>query len=452
MATTTVDMTALSAQHTSEAANRRSKARHWAEWRLKAYGILAISLAAIALLILISTVVTKATTVVYEYYVQLDTRISASDAEIERLRDPNPRARVGMDKVARNALQAKVERELTRSERRDLGRLLSTDAGLELGDAVKADMGLLGQRYLYPALLDDEVQMYFKGALGRLKDAGTQGRLVLKELGDEIQLEFAPGAMEVARESLAVNRAASAKAALAEVARQENAIQATRKTLAAAATDEDRASAQATLDSFTQRRDQAADKARAFEQEAQDANTIFTLTDEDPSVLIRMGGGWLKLQELGPTTAKAEVMEPLDITGSADEGEWHAEFMERPEISRNLNDRQVVWIETLNRSGFISQKFNWRLLQQSDSSNAELGGYLGRYGRFVLDDDRDLWSGLPDWRHGLDLSRGVCAKEPDHGLYRGQHQQPGCGSFDRLRSVRDHGADLGGPVVRGAAF
>ncbi|MEL6476031.1 MAG: phosphate ABC transporter permease PstA [Pseudomonadota bacterium] len=373
---TTVDMTALSAQHTSDAANRRSKARHWAEWRLKAYGIAAIALAALALGILISTVIGKATTVFYEYYISLDTRISVTEAERDRLRDPNPRARVGMDKVARNAMVAKVERDLNRTERRDLGRLLSTDAGLELGDVVKADMGLIGQRLLYPALLDDEVQMYLKGGLGKLIDAGTQGRLVLKELGDEIQLGFEPGAMEVAREGLAKQRANAARAARAEAARQENAIAATRTDLTGAS-EESRASIQAALDSFMARRDKAVEDAQRLQGLADDANAVFTLTNEDPSVLIRMSGGWLKLTELGPTSARAIVMEPLDILGSADAGDWNAEYLARPEISRNLNDRQVVWIETFKRSGFIFAEVNTRLLSVSDSSNAELAGIWG---------------------------------------------------------------------------
>ena len=377
MATTTVDMSALAAQHTSEAAAKRSKARHWAEWRLKAYGIAAIAVAAVALGILISTVIGKATSVVYEYYISLDTRIAVSDAERERLLDPNPRARVGMDTVTRASLAEKVERDLNRSERRDLGRLLSTDAGLELGDIVKADMGLIGQRYLYQALLDDEVQMYLKGGLGDLVDAGTEGRLVLRELGDEIQLGFSSSAMEVAREGLAAQRADEARAALAEAARQENAIRATRSDMAAASTDEDRASAQASLDNFIARRDAAKEKADALTELSQDQNATFTLTENDPSVLIRMGGGWLKLTELGPDSAKAVVMEPLDILGSADEGEWSAEYFARPEISRNLNDRQIVWLETFERSGRIVQKFNARLLTQSDSSNAELAGIWG---------------------------------------------------------------------------
>ncbi|MEM0923110.1 MAG: phosphate ABC transporter permease PstA [Pseudomonadota bacterium] len=385
MATTTVDMTALSAQHTSEAANKRSRARHWAQWRLKAYGIAAIMLAALALGILISTVIVRATTVFYEYYISLDTMIEVAEGDRARLADPNPRVRVGLDKVTRTALLAKVERDLSRNERRDLGRLLSTDAGLELGDAVKADMGLIGQRYLYPALLDDEVQMYLKGAIGRLQDAGTAGPLELTEEGDEIRLSFEPGAMATAREVLAEQRGIKARAARAEVARQENAIAATRASLAAAAqaqAEEDEegaetASLQSALDAFIARRDRARELAEALQAKSADPAAVFDLTGDDPSVLIRTSGGWLKLSELGPEDAKAAVMEPLSTFGEAEPGAWEAFYLARPEVSRNLNDRQIVWVETFKRMGFVFSSLNTRLLSSSDSSNAELAGIWG---------------------------------------------------------------------------
>ncbi|MEM9737400.1 MAG: phosphate ABC transporter permease PstA, partial [Pseudomonadota bacterium] len=54
-----------------------------------------------------------------------------------------------------------------------------------------------------------------------------------------------------------------------------------------------------------------------------------------------------------------------------------AEFIERPEATRNLSDQQIVWVETFRRSGRLVQEFNARLLTQSDSSNAELAGIWG---------------------------------------------------------------------------
>ena len=49
--------------------------------------------------------------------------------------------------------------------------LRSGDAGLELGDMVKADRSLEGQTITFEALLDDDTQLYLKGAYGDLEAA-----------------------------------------------------------------------------------------------------------------------------------------------------------------------------------------------------------------------------------------------------------------------------------------
>ena len=56
MADRPIDMTALSAKHTAPETARRVKRRHWAEIRLRAYGILAIATAVLALVILVYTI------------------------------------------------------------------------------------------------------------------------------------------------------------------------------------------------------------------------------------------------------------------------------------------------------------------------------------------------------------------------------------------------------------
>ncbi|MEM8790068.1 MAG: phosphate ABC transporter permease PstA [Pseudomonadota bacterium] len=375
--TTTVDMSALSTQHTSEAANRRARARHWAEWRLKAYGILAILLAASALGILISTVVTKAASVMYEYYLDIDLVVEADEQELERLRDPNPQRRVSLDKPMRDGLKEMAGRSLTRTERRQLYALLSTDAGLELGDAVKRDTSLAGQSHTYPALLDDEIQIYIKGGLGKLRDAGSDGTLRIQEAGDGVELGFDEGAMEEARRALRQELANRASLARAEVRRQENAIRVTQASLAAATDDETRADLQSALDRFTARRDQGLDRAANLEALSSDPNATLPLDETQPSLLISANGGWMKVTELSPASAKATMIEAIENASPAAEGEWTAELMERPENARNVSDQQIIWIETFMRSGLVEKVLNQRILVQSDSSNAELAGIWG---------------------------------------------------------------------------
>ncbi|MEM7506613.1 MAG: phosphate ABC transporter permease PstA [Pseudomonadota bacterium] len=373
-----IDMTSLSAVHGSEAADRRAKARKRSEWRLKAYGILAIALAALALGILISTVITKAATVVFEYYVSLETQIELDDQERAILTDPNPHLRLSLNGVVNDAMKATVDRKLPRRERRELLRLLSSDAGLELGDQVKATPDLIGHDYLYPALLDDEVQMYLKGGLGRLQDAGSAGSLRVAEGadGEAIDLTFEAGSMIEAHEVLREQRAAQARQARAEADRQSNAIRVTERDIAGADASQ-KAVLQNALEGFTAQRDAALARAETLDAIAQNPDSRITLTPDDPSVLVRLSGGWLKVTELGKTGAAATVLEPPETLGSFTEGDWSAEFLERPEAARNLSDRQIAWVETFNRSGRIVKEFNTRLLASSDSSNAELAGIWG---------------------------------------------------------------------------
>ncbi|MEM6932896.1 MAG: DUF3333 domain-containing protein, partial [Pseudomonadota bacterium] len=375
--TTTVDMAALSAQHTSEAAGRRSRARHRAEWRLKAYGILAISLAGLALGILLSTVITKAASVLFEYYVDIDLQVDVDDAERERLRDPNPRIRVSLDGPVREGLKSAIGRDLSRTERRELYKLLSTDAGLELGDTVKSEPGLVGQSYLYPALLDDEVQMYLKGGVGKVIDAGSEGSLIIGTTGDVLELRFDEGGLDVGREALREYRIEAARLSRAEAARQENAMRAMERDLKEAQGEEEKDRIQSLLDGFTTKRVTALAEAERLEGLAADTTAEFELTDNDPSILIHLKGGWMKLVALAPSTARAVVMEPMSDFEPSEEGEWSAEVIERPASSRNLSDRQIAWIETFRRSGRIEQVLNTRIMTQSDSSNAELAGIWG---------------------------------------------------------------------------
>ncbi|MEM9097356.1 MAG: phosphate ABC transporter permease PstA [Pseudomonadota bacterium] len=372
-----VDMTALSARHTSEAASRRSRQRHWAEWRLKAYGILAIVLAACALGILISTVITKAASVMYEYYVDIDLQVTVEDSDLERLRNPDPAYRAVLDKPVREGLKEMVGRSVTRTERRQLYALLSTDAGLELGDAVKADLKLVDQRYLYPALLDDELQMYMKGGIGTLQDAGSGGKLIIKEFGDTVELRFESGALARARDALRADLVNQARLARREAARQDNAIRVTQGNLANVADDAERESLQSALEGFTARRDQALQKAVSLDAQAADPNATLMLNETHPSLLVSANGGWMKVTALSSDKADAFIMEVLQDFSPAAEGEWTADLMERPENSRNVSDQQIVWMENFIRAGRIERKLNERLFVSTDSSNAELAGIWG---------------------------------------------------------------------------
>lgn len=378
MADQTIDMTALSAAHTSSASATAMKARYRAEWRLKMYGILAIALAAGALAILIYTVLGKAVSVMHEYYLTLDTQIVVSDAEMKRIDDPNPRLIPALNKVVRNAIIDATGTSVGRRQRRDLTGLLSSDAGLDLGRLAKNDQTLIGGAYNYKALLNDQVQLYFMGDLGRLQDAGTVGSLTLEgDVAGEVSLTLSPDALQAALFQLQQTREREAKTADRIAANQDRAVRETRLALDAALTDERRAELQAQLDVFIAQRDQAMARAQEAHRKGEAGSDTFVLRETDPSVLVRVKRGWIKISEIAPGLAKGQVLLPLQTTGPIADGDWKTFVLKRSEAGRKLNDQQIVWLESFRQQGRIEKRLNTRVLLQSDSSNAELAGIWG---------------------------------------------------------------------------
>jgi len=393
-----IDMTEISAKHTSAEAAQKVRARHWAEWRLQAYGILAIALAGLALVVLVSTIVVKTASVVYEYYLQLEVPLELDEGDLEAVNDPNPRVRASLAGPLRDGLFASQGGDLERSEARELLSLLSTDAKIELGDAVKADKSLIGSTYTYNALLDDVVQMYIKGLYGTLEDAGTAGALSIEapaaaatadgEAGAEaadapgadpntVVLRLAPQAMSEARNAMRLHDAAEAKRARAEARRNRFAVSETEAAIEAAQTDAERASLEAQLETFQARMDAANAEADRLLRLATNPSADFELDERTPSVLVNVHGGWVKITELTQERALGTVIEPLESRDDAAAGEWQAYLFARPEITRNISDQQVIWLKDYQADGKIVQVFNTRVLTASDSSNAELAGIWG---------------------------------------------------------------------------
>ncbi|MEM7061210.1 MAG: phosphate ABC transporter permease PstA [Pseudomonadota bacterium] len=373
-----IDMAGLSAKHASVEAAHRVKRRHWAEFRLRAYGILAIAVAVIALLILIYTIFAKALSVTHEHYISLTVDVEVTDRQMKRVEDPNPRLLPNLNKLVRGSLKETAGADLDRKGRKQLNALLSTDAGLELGKAVKADPALIGGPLRFDALLDDQLQLYLGGAFGTLEDAGTEGEITITSGDDDsVTIDFAPAAMTEARAAVQQDRALEARNARRSARDQARAFDETEAALANAADEADRQTLQTSLDSYRAARDQANQRAEQIEAQANNVAAIFTLREDDPSIFIQINRGWIKLTQLGPDRATGVIMDPLTEMGTLASGDWTALMFERPEAERKINDRQMLWLENFKRAGKIESMFNWRLLQSSDSSNAELAGIWG---------------------------------------------------------------------------
>jgi phosphate transport system permease protein len=380
MADTAFDIGQLSAKHTAPETTRRTRRRHWAEFRLRAYGIFAILLAAAALIVLIYTIITKAIGVTNEYYLSLDVPITVSEQDEARINDPNPRLMPNLNKIVRAELHTAVGAEgLDRRSRRSLNALLSVDAGLELGGAVKANPDLIGGSYHYEALLDDQVQLYFKGDFGRLRDAGTNGALTLTpgESESQVVIEARSDSFSEVRELMQDDRAREARNARRNGDDQARAFRETEAAIADTTNAEELAQLEASLATFQAERDRFYGIADTALREATDMQAVFGMRTDDPSLFIRVNRGWIKVTELGRERMVGEILDPLTGLGQVADGDWTALVMPTPEDNRNLNDRQLLWLENFKREDRLVVHTNTRLLTSSDSSSAELAGIWG---------------------------------------------------------------------------
>ena len=372
----TIDMTALSAKHTEADAARRIRRRHWAEFRLRAYGIAAISVAVIALAILLFTVLSKTMSVTEEYYLSLDVELELTDRQLAQITDDNPRTNADLARQIRAALKDAAQTDLSRRALRPLNDLIAGYEGYALSEIVSADPELVGERYHFEALLSDDVQMYLKGHFGRFQDVGSEGTITISAGADEgdVVITAPTSTFSLARQLMQADRAAEARRLSRQAADQARAYNETQALIAQTddAAEKERLTQNSTR--FAAERDRLDAAAAAALHEATDLQNEFTLRTDDPSVFVRASKGWIKITRLGRERMVGTIMDPLEKLGTVEAGAWSGLVFERAEAVRQLSDRQIVWIENFKREDRLVEHTNWRLLSEPDSREAEYAG------------------------------------------------------------------------------
>jgi phosphate transport system permease protein len=145
----------------SEAMRRRLRRRYAAERRFRAYGTAAISLALLALVVLLVSVVIQAMPAFWQHEVRLPVQFSAEVLDPEGL---GAAALPGADygALVKQALRARFPDAQGRAELRDLSALLSVEAPFELRDLVLEDRSRVGRTEDVLLLLSDEADLYLQ--------------------------------------------------------------------------------------------------------------------------------------------------------------------------------------------------------------------------------------------------------------------------------------------------
>ncbi|MBB5753333.1 phosphate transport system permease protein [Prosthecomicrobium pneumaticum] len=377
------------ARPSEEAARALVRRRYRTEARFRAYGLGAILFAALAVVVLVADIVSKALPAFTVSELVLPVEASPEALDVAPAADAAALAGANFVAPIRQTLlgyypEVRDQRRL----RSQLYGLLSSDAGMGLRRALTADPAALGSTLTVPALLSDDADLFYKGYVTEVTTERTNGIGTPSGVSGTVTVFSA--ANDFANELVAIKNALAGRAR--ELTRQREdfaerlatlqpALESARQAAAAVPDDAGLAGIAAKLDSDRTSLDgtiagldaQIAD----LQQRAQGAGTSEVIDAQVPSVLVAINGGVVKATEVHNDRIVGETLVPLQSAADAAPGTWEVLRYDRPEAARKLSDQEVTWLRGLEARGLVSQRLNWMFLTSGDSREAELAGILG---------------------------------------------------------------------------
>ncbi|MFT7106109.1 MAG: phosphate transport system permease protein [Yoonia sp.] len=146
----------------------RTTQRNKAEARFKSYGLGAIIVAMLALVILLTSVIGNGASSFRQTFITLPVELSADRLDKQGNREPAEMAKtttIGYAPVLRDAIVAEVERQGLTSNLsdKDLAEMISKEAAATVRDRVLANPDLVGQTVTFDLLASGRIDGFFKG-------------------------------------------------------------------------------------------------------------------------------------------------------------------------------------------------------------------------------------------------------------------------------------------------
>lgn len=180
--------------HTTTQADVRLRKRYAAELRFKLFGLAAVSVAILALVVLLVSILHGGLTAFVSTQVRLDVEFDPAVIDAKGGREALLQA--DWAKIVDAALEAKFPDATSRPERRALSGLVSPGAQQELRDMVIADPKLIGQKRTVWLTASSDVDMFMKGYYERPKPGALDGGRVNARSIGWIDRLVAEGAIE----------------------------------------------------------------------------------------------------------------------------------------------------------------------------------------------------------------------------------------------------------------
>jgi phosphate transport system permease protein len=380
--------TARRADFTSSEATARVKRRRRAEARFRLYGVAAVVIAALFLVILIVDIVIKAMPALTQSRLRLPVTISAEAVE------PGSIASGDYDKVVHDGIAAILPGVTSRAERKALDSVMSSGSADRLRRMVVADPTLIGKTIAAPVLLGSDADLYLKGLV--TKTHGGPGNGIASPSATTGSISIHSTSNDFAEQLLAVKQGMLKNAARARRDGERTAIS-LRSVEADLKVAEDRLSAArgSSDEGRVKLLEGQAARLRADQVNLKRLEAEFRTTAEDlqkrydnvgasealdsilPTLLVAINGGIVKATSIRGDRIEGDVLVPLADTNDAPAGKWRQLVLETPESSRKISDRSIAYLEKLKEAGIVESVPNLAFLTSGDSREPELAGILG---------------------------------------------------------------------------
>ncbi len=373
-------------QGIAEVVAKGLKKRYAAERRFRMYGLVAIGLALLILLVLFTTIISNGIGAFFQSKVTLDVPLEVSEIDPDQTGDLDVIGKANYRGLVFGSLRADFPGVSGRSNRRALTGLLSSGSDFELRSIVLDNPDLIGTTVQAQVSLSDDADMFLKGNMTDVEVSAGDGTLAMTEDGVlsggvyafgnvfiDVKAEFARKADE-AENSIAQNQRQLGRIdeELAVTAsRLENADDEAQKTTYADTLrnlETLKANVNASLEKLTS-------DATDFRTRSQSDAGEETLDQSMPSYLVVTNDGVFKILTVTRDKVTTEIVSPpSSLDSSAD---WQIVKLQTPETDRRLTDKQIGWLHLMQDRGQIESAINSAFFTTGDSREPELAGIWG---------------------------------------------------------------------------
>jgi phosphate transport system permease protein len=169
--------------------------RYRAERRFKFYGIAAIAVSAIFLLLLFADILSKGLPAFFESRVILPVKVDQQAIDPQNSKDPKVIRTGDFDGPIRDAFRLLFPDVTSRADRKSLMSLLSSGAADDFRKMVVNDPALIGQDVKVPVLLSDDADQFLKGRQTGVEKFPGQGGLTVAPEGEQFKLTIDQAAL-----------------------------------------------------------------------------------------------------------------------------------------------------------------------------------------------------------------------------------------------------------------